>query len=256
MSGALLELRIRAGYPSKPDVLRNVSLEVKEGEIVGLVGPSGEGKSTISLAILGLIGLKGGSVSGEIRFRGCDLMKLAPREMRRIRGKQIALVPQSPLSALNPNLRLGAQLQEMWVAHGTGPRGWKELLESVSLPADDAFLRLYSRSLSVGMAQRFLIAMATMHHPGLLLADEPTSALDTITQAEILELFKRLNREMGIAILYISHDLATVAALCHRVAILHGGTIVETGTPHRVFENPQSEYTSRLIAAIPRPLPA
>jgi ABC-type dipeptide/oligopeptide/nickel transport system ATPase component len=169
-----------------------------------------------------------------------------------VRGKQIGLVPQSPLAALNPNLRLGAQLTEAWRAHQRGDRDWTNLLESVSLPADPSFLRQYPRNLSVGMAQRFLIALAILHRPALLLADEPTSALDTLTQAEILQLFRRLNREQGIAILYISHDLASVASLCQRVAILHEGEIVECASVEKVFRDPQHEYTRRLIAAIPQ----
>jgi ABC-type dipeptide/oligopeptide/nickel transport system ATPase component len=247
----LLELKASVEYGSKR-VLNQVSLEVGEGEIVGLVGRSGEGKSTIALSILGLLGLKGGRCTGEILFQGRDLLKLNPREMRKLRGKEIALVPQSPLAALNPNTRLGSQLEEAWRAHERGKPDWKPLLESVSLPAEESFLRQYPRNLSVGMAQRFLIAMAVLHHPALLLADESTSALDTITQAEILGLFSRLNRERGIAILYISHDLASVASLCHRVAILHEGEIVECGGMEEVFMNPRHGYTKQLIDAIPR----
>jgi peptide/nickel transport system ATP-binding protein len=246
----LLKLRLSVEYGQKR-VLQEVALDVAEGEILGLVGRSGEGKSTIALSILGLLGLKGGRCSGEILFQGRDLLKLNPREMRRLRGKEIALVPQSPLAALNPNVKLGSQLEEAWRAHEKGKPDWKPLLESVSLPAEESFLRQYPKALSVGLAQRFLIAMALLHNPSLLLADESTSALDTITQAEILGLFSRLNRERGIAVLYISHDLASVASLCHRVAILHGGEIVECGLVDEVFLNPRSEYTKRLISAIP-----
>lgn len=247
----LLELRVSVNYGRK-QVLNHLPLAVGEGEILGLVGRSGEGKSTVALSILGLLGLKGGQCSGEILFQGRDLLKLNSREMRRIRGKNIALVPQSPLAALNPNVRLGAQLVEAWQAHEKGKPDWKPLLESVSLPAEQGFLRQYPRNLSVGLAQRFLIALAVLHNPALLLADESTSALDMITQAEILQLFRRLNRSRGIAMLYISHDLASVASLCHRVAILHQGTIVECDSVERVFRNPQHDYTRELIAAIPR----
>jgi ABC-type dipeptide/oligopeptide/nickel transport system ATPase component len=253
MRDALLSLKISVDYPGKPNVLQEVSLAVGPGEIVGLVGRSGEGKSTLATSILGLLGLKGGACRGEILFRGQNLLALPEGEMRRIRGKRISLVPQSPLAALNPSLRLGAQLDEAWRAHERGLVDWKPLLSSVSLPAEPGFLRQYPRSLSVGMAQRFLIAMAIMHGPLLLLADEPTSALDTITQAEILGLFRRLNREQGIAVLYISHDLASVASLCHRVAILERGRIVETGSVEEVFSNPRHEYTRKLIDAIPKP---
>jgi peptide/nickel transport system ATP-binding protein len=253
----LLKLKASVDYGSKR-VLNDVSLDVAEGEIVGLVGRSGEGKSTIALSILGLLGLKGGRCAGEIVFQGRDLLRLKPDEMRKLRGKEIALVPQSPLAALNPNMRLGSQLEEAWRAHERGKPDWKGLLESVSLPAEESFLRQYPRALSVGLAQRFLIAMAILHDPALLLADESTSALDTITQAEILGLFKRLNQTRGIAILYISHDLASVASLCDRVAILHDGEIVECDSVDEVFLNPKSEYTKQLVSAIPRvpvPLP-
>jgi peptide/nickel transport system ATP-binding protein len=248
----LLTLRISAGYPSIPDVLRDVALEIAPGEIVGLVGRSGEGKSTLVLAILGLLGLKNGTSHGEILFQGRELSGLSREARRQLRGRQIALVPQSPLSALNPNLRLGAQLKESWRAHRRGEPAWRPLLQSVSLPAEPEFLRLYPRHLSVGMAQRFLIALALLHRPALLLADEPTSALDTITQAEILALFHRLNAETGIGILYISHDLASVAALCHRVAILHNGEIVECAATADLFRAPKHPYTQKLIAAIPQ----
>jgi ABC-type dipeptide/oligopeptide/nickel transport system ATPase component len=252
MSHPLLRLRLSADYEKKSGVLRGVSLEIREGEMVGLVGPSGEGKSTIALAILGLLGFRGGACSGEIVFRGRELIGLRQRDLRQVRGKEIALVPQSPLAALNPNLKLSEQIGETWRAHARGQPDWKSLLESVNLPADAGFLRLYPRNLSVGMAQRFLIALAILHRPALVLADEPTSALDTITQAEILGLFARLNREQGIAMLYISHDLASVASLCHRVAILHQGEIVECADVETVFRNPAHEYTRRLISAIPR----
>jgi peptide/nickel transport system ATP-binding protein len=249
---SLLKLRITAGYPGKPDVLREVSIEMHPGEIVGLVGRSGEGKSTLILSILGLLGLKRGTCHGEILFQGRNLLGLGGSEMRRLRGRRIALVPQSPLAALNPNLRLGAQLREAWRAHQPGEPDWQTVLASVSLPAEAGFLRLYPRNLSVGMAQRFLIAMALLHGPSLLLADEPTSALDTITQSEILGLFRRLNRERGIGILYISHDLASVGALCSRVAILHEGQIVECAPTQEVFGAPRHSYTKKLIEAIPQ----
>jgi len=248
----LLSLRVSVDYARKPGVLRNIALDLAPGEILGLVGRSGEGKSTIAFSILGLLSLKGGTCRGEIVFRGRDLTKLSDRQMRALRGKEIGLVPQSPLAALNPNLKLASQLEEAWRAHERGKPDWKPLLESVSLPTDPAFLRQYPRTLSVGLAQRFLIAMAILHRPALLLADEPTSALDTLTQAEILRLFAHLNRTTNVAMLYISHDLASVASLCHRVAILHQGEIVECAPTSEVFRNPRHPYTRDLIGAIPR----
>jgi ABC-type glutathione transport system ATPase component len=255
MNEPLLAVNLSVDYPGKPGVLRNVSIEVQRGEIVGLVGQSGSGKSTLAMAILGLLDLKGGVAKGTIRFAGRDLMQLSEREMRRIRGKDIGLVLQSPMTALNPALRISTQLEEAWRCHGGKPATWKaramELLESVSLPPDPAFLRRFPRQLSVGLAQRVLIAMAILHRPPLLLADEPTSALDVITQSEILQLFTTLSRELDMGMLFISHDLLSVSTLCHRVAILHEGEIVECGPAGEIFQRPRHPYTQRLIAALP-----
>jgi ABC-type glutathione transport system ATPase component len=252
MSRSLLDLRISVDYPNKPGVLRDFSLAVNEGEIVGLVGPSGEGKSTAALAILGLLRYRGARCSGEIQFQGRDLLRLKERELRRTRGKAIGLVPQSPVAALNPRLRLGRQLELAWLAHESGRPASAALMRSVSLPAEPSFPRQFPRSLSVGMAQRFTIALAILHRPALLIADECTSALDATTRAEILALLKRLREKYGMAILYISHDLASVAWLCDRAAILDGGRVVEDAPVEEIFKNPRESCTRRLIAAIPR----
>jgi ABC-type dipeptide/oligopeptide/nickel transport system ATPase component len=169
----------------------------------------------------------------------------------------LSLVLQSPLSSLNPALKIRTQLKEAWRAHASGPKAdchaaIRAALESVSLPSTDEFLRKYPSQMSVGQAQRVLIAMAVMHRPALLIADEATSALDVITQSEILSLFRELNRTTGMAILYISHDLASVAGICDRIAILHQGQIVEAGSTTQVLTNPQHEYTQRLMAALPK----
>ena len=251
----LLSLNISAGYAAKPAVLRNVALGVSRGEIVGLVGQSGSGKSTLAMAILRLLELEGGSAQGSIQFCGRELLCLTERELRRVRGKEIGLVLQSPMTALNPALRIGTQLEEAWRCHGGDSVGWRrrvpELMESVSLPPEESFLRKYPRQLSVGLAQRVLIGMAILHRPALLLADEPTSALDVITQSEILELFARLSRELDMGMLFISHDLLAVASLCDRVAILHAGEIVEIAASEDIFETPQHPYTQQLVAALP-----
>jgi ABC-type dipeptide/oligopeptide/nickel transport system ATPase component len=177
--------------------------------------------------------------------------------MRSLRGREISIVLQSPLSSLNPALRIGSQLSEAWRAHADGTReecaaAISTALANVSLPNDSDFLRRRPSQLSVGQAQRVIIAMAILHRPSLLIADEPTSALDTITQSEILHLFAQLNRELGTGILYISHDLLSVAALCHRIAILNEGEIVECGPPSQIFGTPQHPYTQKLVAALPR----
>jgi peptide/nickel transport system ATP-binding protein len=219
------------------------------------VGTSGSGKSTLALAVLGLLECRSAKVTGRIEFDGRDLTALSAEQMRRIRGREISLVLQSPMSALNPVLRIGSQFREAWISHSPRKSDWvdaaREALENVSLPCDDAFLRRYPRELSVGQAQRVLIAMAILHCPGLLIADEPTSALDVITQAEILNLFASINRRLGTAILYISHDLFSISRLCDRVAILHEGEIVEIGETERLMASPSHPYTRRLIQSSP-----
>ncbi len=253
----LLSLRLCVDYRTKSDVLRDVALDIQPGEIIGLVGQSGSGKSTLSLAILRLLHLKGGAARGHLLFKGEDLFAKSESQMRSLRGREISIVLQSPLSSLNPALRIGSQLSEAWRAHATGTReecaaAVSNALTSVSLPSDAEFLRRRSSQLSVGQAQRVIIAMAILHRPSLLIADEATSALDTITQSEILSLFAQLNRERGMGILYISHDLLSVAALCHRIAILNAGEIVEGGPPSQIFGHPQHAYTQKLVAALPR----
>jgi peptide/nickel transport system ATP-binding protein len=256
-SEVLLAAHISVRYGEKPAVLRDVELNIRRGEVLGLVGQSGSGKSTLAMAILGLLERKSSRSEGNINFDGWDLLTLRERELRGLRGRKIALVLQSPLSSLNPALKIRTQLREAWQAHAAGSNSNCEdairaALESVSLPSTDEFLRKYPSQMSVGQAQRVLIAMAVMHRPALLIADEATSALDVITQSEILALFRELNRSFGMAILYISHDLASVAGICDRIAILHQGQIVEIGTTEQVLVNPQHEYTRRLMAVMPR----
>jgi ABC-type dipeptide/oligopeptide/nickel transport system ATPase component len=256
MQSPLLQIAISADYRNKPGVLRDVVLEVERGEILGLVGESGCGKSTLSLAILGLLGLKGGRVSGQIYLNGRELTQLSEREMRKLRGKELALVLQSPMSALNPALKLGTQLSEAWHVHQRGTReecevAIGEALENVSLPSDKEFLKRFPAQISVGQAQRVLIAMSILHRPPLIIADEPTSALDLITQSEILQLFSQLSRKLEMSVLYILHDLLSVATISQRVAVMDKGSIVECRPTAEIFRNPLHAYTRRLISALP-----
>jgi ABC-type dipeptide/oligopeptide/nickel transport system ATPase component len=252
----LLSARLSVDYRNKPGILKDVPLEIRRGEILGLVGQSGSGKSTLALTLLRLLHLKGATVRGQLIFQGQDLLSKKETQLRSIRGREMSIVLQSPLTSLNPALRIRAQLNEAWRAHAKGSAqecltAIRAVLRGVSLPEDDDFLDRRPAQLSVGQGQRVIIAMAILHRPALLIADEATSALDTITQSEILRLFKQLNQERDMAILYISHDLLSVAALCHRIAILREGEIVECDSTDVIFDSPRHPYTRRLIAALP-----
>jgi ABC-type dipeptide/oligopeptide/nickel transport system ATPase component len=255
-SAKLLDVSLCVDYPNRPLVLRNVAFSMQPGEVLGLVGESGSGKSTIALALLRLLGWKGGRASGQITFLGRNLLAASERAMERMRGREIGLVLQSPMASLNPMLRMERQLGEAWRAHSNGSRNdlgdaVTKALMRVGLPCDRDFRRRYPAQISVGQAQRVLIAMAVMHSPALLIADEPTSALDAMTQVEILNMLVRLNRDMGTAILYISHDLQSVASICQRIAILHDGEIVESAGTELLLRNPRHPYTQQLLACAP-----
>ena len=256
----LLSIRLTLSYAGKPPVLHDFHLDVRSGEIMGLVGHSGCGKSSLALAILGLARLKGAAVSGSILWNGRELIALKEAEWRGLRGKEIAYVPQSPMSSLNPALRIGTQLSEAWRLHAPRSGATKNsdcretisrALRDTALPDTEEFLRRYPSEISVGQAQRVLIAMAVLHRPLLLIADEPTSALDTITQSEILALFGELNRRLGMGILFVSHDLASVYRLCHRIALVDAGAVVECDVPQVIFRSPSHPFTKKLLAALP-----
>jgi len=237
---ALLAVEISADYPEKPRVLDRVSFVIRPAEILGLIGQSGSGKSTIALAVPRLLELRGGKIRGTIHFCGRDLMTCDASALRQVRGREIGFVPQSPMSALNPALRIETHLREAWRAHRSerwadAKEPTRDLLIRMGLPADDGFLRRYPKQLSVGQAQRVVIAMAVMHRPKLLIADEATSALDPVSQDEILALFRKLNLELRMAILYVSHDLASVARLCHTVGILEAGRLIRRGPAARLL---------------------
>lgn len=252
----LLETEVWADYRGGKAVLNGVRLEIEPGETVALIGQSGSGKSTFALAILRLLDWKGGKVRGKIQFQGKDLTSASEREMRSVRGKDIALILQSAASALNPMLRIGVQFEEAWKAHSreawktTGLRKASQLLCEVDLRPEEILAR-YPREISLGQAQRVLIAMSLLHDPKLLLADEPTSALDVIVQKEVLDLIRRMTASRRMATLFISHDLLSVAALCDRVAILHHGAIVECAATPEIFAHPKHPYSQKLIGALP-----
>src|SRR5215472_9911370 len=254
----LLSLSISADYAGKPGVLRDVRLEMQPGEILGLVGESGSGKSTLALSILRLLDLKGGKATGSVCLNGRELMTLSEPEMREIRGGDIGLVLQSPMSSLNPALKIGTQMYETWRAHKPGTRKectpkFLEILQSLNLDVAEKFLNRKPAQLSVGQAQRVLIAMAVLHRPSLLLADECTSSLDLITQKEVLNIFRQLSGDMGTGILFISHDLLAVSTLCHRIAILRSGELVEVGVTSEILQRPSHPYTRQLVSALPVP---
>lgn len=228
----LLSVQLDAAYAGRT-VLHDLRLELQRGEVLGLVGSSGAGKSTLVLSLLGLLPWRGGRVTGEVLLRGENLLQMPERQLRALRGRAIGFIPQSPMSALNPALSVERHFREAWRAHrrkagDSLQERMYTLLEEVQLPADRDFLGRRPAQISVGQAQRVLIALALLHEPALLLADEPTSALDPVTQTQIVELLQRLNRSHGVSLLYVSHDLVSVLGLCHRIAVLDAGTIVES----------------------------
>jgi ABC-type glutathione transport system ATPase component len=249
----LLDVEITVSYPNKPRVLDELSFQIGPGEIVGFAGQSGSGKSTLALSILRLLPRQA-IIAGRVHFRDSDLLACSGSEMRRIRGKEIALALQAAGSALNPHLRIETQIKEAWRAHestswSVGRKRALDTLAAMDLECDDSFLQRFPRQVSIGQAQRIILAMALLHRPPLLIADEPTSALDLLTQVELLTLLKKVNREFGASILYISHDLATFKHLCDRICVLNRGRIVECGSPQQIFSNPEAGFTQDLIAA-------
>ncbi len=231
MSVAPLQVALSAGYGVRT-VLDEVRFELRAGQALGFVGSSGAGKSTLALALLGLLGWRGGWARGQVLLEGTDLLRMPEREARTVRGRRIALVPQSPMSALNGAVSLRAHFLESWKAHDAGGSAalearLRELLPELRLPEDPEFLARRPGAISVGQAQRVLVALALLHRPAVLIADEPTSALDPVTQAELLLLLSRMCGSTGAALLYISHDLLSVLQLCDELAVLDSGRLVE-----------------------------
>jgi peptide/nickel transport system ATP-binding protein len=234
-----------------------VSFEVEAGETVGLVGESGSGKSVTSLAVMGLLPKRGVTVDGSVDFDGRQLLRLSQDELRDLRGRDMAMVFQDPLSSLNPVVPIGTQVTEVLTRHRkvSGVDARREaarLLEIVGIPDPARRLREYPHQLSGGMRQRALIAMAVACMPRLLIADEPTTALDVTIQAQILELLKELVRDHGTALVLITHDLGIVAGTCDRVNVMYSGRIVEQADRRTLFARPRHPYTTGLLASIPR----
>lgn len=256
MREPLLRVDLAAGYSDKP-VLEDVRFDLERGEVLGLVGASGAGKSTLVLSLLGLLPWRGGRVAGEVSLEGENLLALSERKLRKLRGRKIALIPQSPMSALNPAISLQSHFNEAWSAHEPSGRAalaarLAELLAEVQLPSSADFLCRRPSQISVGQAQRVLIALALLHRPALIIADEPTSALDPVTQAQIVDLLRRLNRKHGATLLYVSHDLVSVIQLSDRIAVLNAGTIVES-LPVDALGEARHPATLRLLGALPVP---
>jgi oligopeptide/dipeptide ABC transporter ATP-binding protein len=256
------DLNVQFATPAGPAcAVRDLNLTIAPGEALGLVGESGSGKSVTSLAVMRLLPPQA-RISGEILFDGSNLLNAGEDEMQRIRGARIAMIFQEPMTALNPVMRIGDQIAEAVLAHAGNDSGRiskaeagkraVEALRVVAIPEPDRWARNYPHQLSGGMRQRVMIAMAVVNNPQLLIADEPTTALDVTIQAQILELLASLRQRFGLAMLFISHDLAVVSQVADRIAVMYAGNLVELGSRHDVFCNPAHPYTRGLLQAVPK----
>jgi peptide/nickel transport system ATP-binding protein len=251
---------LRVEFPSEDGVVHavdGVTYQVRQGRTLGIVGESGSGKTVSSLTTLGLTRAQGARVSGRILFEGRDLVALPDSELRTIRGNEIAMIFQDPLSALHPLYRVGRQLVEAVRAHSDASKSQArgravELLGLVGIPDPGRRVDDYPHEFSGGMRQRAMIAMALANEPKLLIADEPTTALDVTVQAQILALMERLQSELGMAIVIITHDLGVVAEMADDIAVMYAGRIVETGSADSIFSAPEHPYTWGLLKSIPR----
>ncbi|MFG1705090.1 ABC transporter ATP-binding protein [Nonomuraea sp. M3C6] len=245
-------------FPTEDGVVhavRGVSYSLHEREVLGIVGESGSGKSVSSLAVMGLLP-RGARVRGRILYRGDDLLTLSTRRRRGLRGRNIAMVFQDPMSALNPVHPIGDQLAEAVLAHGLVPRKQalaraKEMLDLVGIPQAEARLRSYPHEFSGGMRQRAMIAMAVINNPDVIIADEPTTALDVTVQAQILEKLLEVKDAVNAAIVLITHDLGVVAGIAHRVLVMYAGKPVEIGDTDTIFYRPRMPYTAGLLGSMP-----
>ena len=237
--------------------LGGVSIHLKEGEVLGIVGESGSGKSVTAYSLMGLTAYPGRLIGGTLDFNGHHINDMSEKEMRRIRGNEVSIIFQDPMTSLNPVYTIGNQIVEVILLHTkkTKQEAWaraRELLELVGINEPDRRLKQYPHELSGGMRQRVMIAIALACEPKLLIADEPTTALDVTIQAQILELMNDLRHKLGMSIIMITHDLGVVAQMCEKIAVMYAGHIVEYGTTDEIFYNPQHEYTKGLINSIPK----
>ena len=237
--------------------LGGVSIHLKEGEVLGIVGESGSGKSVTAYSLMGLTAYPGRLIGGTLDFNGHHINDMSEKEMRRIRGNEVSIIFQDPMTSLNPVYTIGNQIREVILLH-TGKskkeanERAKELLTLVGINEPEKRLKQYPHELSGGMRQRVMIAIALACEPKLLIADEPTTALDVTIQAQILELMMDLKEKLGMAIIMITHDLGIVARMCEKIAVMYAGKIVEYGTTDEIFYEPKHEYTKGLLRSIPR----
>lgn len=237
--------------------LNDVSIHLNDGEVLGIVGESGSGKSVTAYSLMGLTAYPGKLVGGTIDFNGHRINDLSEKEFRKIRGNEVSIIFQDPMTSLNPVYTIGNQIMEVILLHTDKNKEQararaKELLELVGINEPEKRLKQYPHELSGGMRQRVMIAIALACEPKLLIADEPITALDVTIQAQILELMMELKEKLGMAIIMITHDLGVVASMCDRIAVMYAGRIVEYGTTDDIFYNPKHEYTKGLLKSIPR----
>ena len=237
--------------------LNGVSFSMEQGEVLGIVGESGSGKSVTAYSIMGLTAYPGKLIGGTIRFNGHQVDQMTESEFRKMRGNEVSIIFQDPMTSLNPVYTIGNQIEEVILLHtdkskAEAKRRARELLELVGINEPDKRLRQYPHELSGGMRQRVMIAIALACEPKLLIADEPTTALDVTIQAQILELMQDLRKKLGMSIIMITHDLGVVASMCEKIAVMYAGHIVEYGTTDEIFYQPSHEYTKGLIKSLPR----
>jgi peptide/nickel transport system ATP-binding protein len=250
-------LSVRFRTPRGPVLaLRNVSVEVPRGSVVGLVGESGSGKSTLALAVMGLMSGNATITEGSLRFAGRDLLGLRPQELQALRGERLSMVFQDPMTSLNPVRAIGLQMTDIQYRERGLPAAakWRkaaDMLRRVGIPDPERQLRRYPHEFSGGMRQRIAIAMGILERPELLIADEPTTALDVTLEAQIVQLLRDLRREFNTSILFISHNLGLIAELCDFVVVLYAGEVVEQGTVRDIFHRPQHPYTQALLECDP-----